>query len=72
MTDRPRLHATDEQRRKMQDYLAQGYTMATVLEDGSLCPGYSDWVIEYELDMRDLEARAVFHALQDRPIEQIG
>ena len=58
-TEQPRRRRpppTPEQEAAYRRLLAQGYTMCVILPDGSLCPGYDAWALEWELDMRDLQA----------------
>ena len=40
---------TKAQRRQIDDYYLQGYTMCIIHADGGVVPGYADWILEYVL-----------------------
>jgi hypothetical protein len=57
---------TPQQRKRFREFIRQGYSIAIVLPDGSLCPGYADYMIEFVLDEleQDILART-----NDTPIQ---
>jgi hypothetical protein len=49
-----RTDVSDAQRAKMREYLRLGYQCCVITYDGSVVPGYADYMLEIVLDSLDL------------------